>query len=67
MAIAPRDARSWLLVPGTRTHDLDDTIRRCGPDAVVLDLEDGVAPEDRARARDEVHAWASRGGRAWIG
>lgn len=66
MAIAPRDARSWLLVPGTRTHDLDDTIRRCGPDAVVLDLEDGVAPEDRARARDEVHAWASRGGRAWI-
>lgn len=66
MAIAPRDARSWLLVPGTRTHDLDDTIRRCSPDAVVLDLEDGVAPEDRARARDEVHAWASRGGRAWI-
>ncbi|NKS18819.1 citrate lyase subunit beta [Rhodococcus hoagii] len=66
MAVAPRDARSWLLVPGTRTHDLDDTIRRCGPDAVVLDLEDGVAPEDRARARDEVHAWASRGGRAWI-
>ena len=66
LAVAPRDARSWLLVPGTRTRDLDDTIGLCGPDAVVLDLEDGVAPEDRPRARDEVHDWVGRGGRAWI-
>jgi citrate lyase subunit beta/citryl-CoA lyase len=65
-AVSPRDARSWLLVPGTRTHDLDERIRIHGPDAVVLDLEDGVAPGDRARARDEVHDWAARGGRAWI-
>ncbi|WP_258195527.1 aldolase/citrate lyase family protein [Rhodococcus sp. OK519] len=65
-SVSPRDARSWLLVPGTRTHDLDDTIGRCGPDAVILDLEDGVLPEDRPRARDEVHDWASRGGKAWI-
>lgn len=65
-AVSPRDARSWLLVPGTRTHELADTIRGYGPDAVILDLEDGVAPEDRARARDEIHDWAARGGKAWL-
>ncbi|MCA1005197.1 CoA ester lyase [Rhodococcus hoagii] len=65
-AVSPRDARSWLLVPGTRTHDLDKRIRGYGPDAVILDLEDGVAPGDRARARDEIHDWAARGGRAWL-
>lgn len=65
-SVAPRDARSWLLVPGTGTRELDETIRRSGPDAVVIDLEDGVAPADRPRARDDVHDWAARGGRAWL-
>ncbi|MGF7120375.1 HpcH/HpaI aldolase/citrate lyase family protein [Rhodococcus sp. AG1013] len=65
-AVSSRDARSWLLVPGTGTHELEDTIRGHGPDAVILDLEDGVAPEDRSRARDEIHDWATRGGKAWI-
>ncbi|RVW09476.1 CoA ester lyase [Prescottella agglutinans] len=65
-AVAPRDARSWLLVPGTRTHELEDRVRGYGPDAVILDLEDGVAPGDRPRARDEIHDWAARGGEAWI-
>lgn len=63
-AVSPRDARSWLLVPGTRTRELED--RGYGADAVVLDLEDGVAPAERARARDDIHDWAVRGGRAWI-
>ncbi|MFC9790400.1 HpcH/HpaI aldolase/citrate lyase family protein [Rhodococcus sp. NPDC127528] len=54
------------MVPGTRTHELEDLVRGHGPDAVILDLEDGVAPDDRPRTRDEIHRWASRGGRAWI-
>ncbi|WP_242676788.1 aldolase/citrate lyase family protein [Rhodococcus sp. ABRD24] len=64
--VSPRDARSWLLEPGTRTHELEGRIRRYDPDAVILDLEDGVAPEDRPRARDEIHDWATGGGQAWI-
>ncbi|WP_420750572.1 aldolase/citrate lyase family protein [Rhodococcus sp. O3] len=54
------DARSWLLVPGTRAHALEDG--GYGADAVVLDLEDDVAPAERARARDDIHDWAGRGG-----
>ncbi|MDH6677137.1 citrate lyase subunit beta/citryl-CoA lyase [Rhodococcus sp. LBL1] len=64
--VAPRDARSWLLVPGTRTHEFEARVPGDGPDALVFDLEDGVARDDRPRARDEIHDWASMGGKAWI-
>lgn len=45
--------RSYLFVPGDRAERFGKALA-CGADAVVLDLEDAVAPEDKARARDAV-------------
>lgn len=50
--------RSYLFVPGNRP---DRFAKACaaGADAVVLDLEDSVAPADKPRAREAVAAWLS--------
>lgn len=45
--------RSLLFVPGNRP-DLALKAPRCGPDAVVLDLEDAVPPSGKADARAAV-------------
>ncbi|MGQ0842710.1 MAG: HpcH/HpaI aldolase/citrate lyase family protein [Sporichthyaceae bacterium] len=42
--------RSLLFVPGGRT-ELLAKVERCRPDAVALDLEDAVAPEEKVTAR----------------
>lgn len=47
-----------LYVPGDRP-DLFDKAVASGADAVLLDLEDGVAPAAKARARESVVAWLS--------
>ena len=46
-------ARTYLFVPGDRPERFDKALAS-GADAVVLDLEDAVAPDDKARARDAV-------------
>jgi len=43
--------RSYLFVPGHRADRFDKALA-CGADAVVLDLEDAVASQDKAAARD---------------
>jgi citrate lyase subunit beta/citryl-CoA lyase len=43
-------ARSLLFVPGTRP-DMLAKVARCRPDAVVVDLEDAVAPAAKEEAR----------------
>jgi len=52
--------RSFLFVPGNRPERF---AKACdsGADAVILDLEDAVAPEDKARARDAVADWLRPG------
>jgi len=48
--------RSWLYVPG----DNDRKLSKCdasGSDAIVLDLEDSVAPQNRPAARQKVRAF----------
>ena len=45
--------RSYLFVPGDRPERFDKALAS-GADAVVLDLEDAVAPADKLRARDAV-------------
>jgi citrate lyase subunit beta/citryl-CoA lyase len=45
--------RSYLFVPGHRGDRFAKALDS-GADAVVLDLEDAVAPEDKAAARDAV-------------
>lgn len=72
---APRDdahfpiARSYLYVPGDQPRFLNSARSR-GADAVIVDLEDGVAPCKKALAREAVEAWLSRQafepGEIWI-
>ena len=45
--------RTYLFVPGDRPERFDKALAS-GADAVVLDLEDAVAPNDKPRARDAV-------------
>ncbi|NCP10383.1 MAG: CoA ester lyase [Sphingomonadales bacterium] len=47
----PAEPRSWLFIPGDSAKKLakaDD----CGADAVIVDLEDSVAPSGKAAARE---------------
>ena len=48
--------RSLLFVPGSRPERFDKALA-AGAGAVVLDLEDAVAPSDKERARESVRAW----------
>lgn len=47
---APRPRRSFLFVPGTGPEMFPKALA-AGPDIVCVDLEDAVAPTDKARAR----------------
>jgi citrate lyase subunit beta/citryl-CoA lyase len=47
--------RSYLFVPGNRPERIAKA-RRCGADAIVVDLEDAVGPADKSAARDLVAA-----------
>ncbi len=48
--------RTYLFVPGSRAERFAKALAS-GADAIVLDLEDAVAAEDKAAARDAVAAW----------
>lgn len=48
-------ARSYLFVPGNRPERFEKA-RRAGADAVILDLEDAVQPDEKDDARDAVLA-----------
>jgi citrate lyase subunit beta/citryl-CoA lyase len=53
MSSGPWVLRSLLFVPGNRP-DMIAKAGRYGADALILDLEDGVAPDEKARARQVV-------------
>jgi citrate lyase subunit beta/citryl-CoA lyase len=55
--------RTYLFVPGHRPERFDKALAS-GADAVVLDLEDAVAPADKATAREHVGAWLRAAGEA---
>lgn len=50
--------RTYLFVPGHRAERFNRALAS-GADAVVLDLEDAVATEDKSKARDAIAAWAA--------
>jgi len=50
--------RSYLFVPGNRPERFDKACA-AGADAVIIDLEDAVAPPHKAAARDAVAGWLS--------
>jgi citrate lyase subunit beta/citryl-CoA lyase len=52
--------RSLLFVPGHRS-DMAAKAARSGADAIILDLEDGVAPGAKGRARQEIATALERG------
>ncbi|WP_332745406.1 HpcH/HpaI aldolase/citrate lyase family protein [Hydrogenophaga sp.] len=56
MSARPAPARTYLFVPGTRPDRFGKALAS-GADAVVLDLEDAVAPDHKAAARDHVVQW----------
>jgi citrate lyase subunit beta/citryl-CoA lyase len=47
---------SYLFVPGNRPDRFDKACA-AGADAVIIDLEDAVAPPDKAAARDALTNW----------
>jgi citrate lyase subunit beta/citryl-CoA lyase len=53
--------RSLLFVPGSAPARFDRA-REAGADTVLFDLEDAVAPEEKARAREHVAAALRAGG-----
>lgn len=54
------NSRSLLFVPGDRS-DRFDKAAASGADLVICDLEDAVAPDAKALAREQVGDWLSRG------
>ncbi|MBX5200098.1 CoA ester lyase [Rhizobium sp. NZLR1] len=48
--------RSLIFVPGDRPERFEKALAS-GADAVILDLEDSVAPANKPKARDSVHAF----------
>lgn len=50
---------TYLFVPGNRPERFDKALA-AGAGAIVLDLEDAVAPADKARARDAIADWLLR-------
>ncbi|MFJ8816272.1 HpcH/HpaI aldolase/citrate lyase family protein [Amycolatopsis thermoflava] len=58
-------ARSFLFVPGHRPDQFTKAAAS-GADVVVLDLEDAVAPEHKASAREHVRSWLDAGNPAVV-
>jgi citrate lyase subunit beta/citryl-CoA lyase len=46
--------RSWMFVPGSRQRMIDKALALTTVDAIMLDLEDGVAPAEKDPARQLV-------------
>lgn len=57
-AVADPIARSYLFVPGDRPDRFDKAMA-AGADAVIVDLEDAVAPAKKAQARAAIGKWLS--------
>jgi citrate lyase subunit beta/citryl-CoA lyase len=60
MTGVPWVLRSLLFVPGNRA-DMIAKAGRYGADAIILDLEDGVAPEEKGQARRVIGAAVDAG------
>ncbi len=48
--------RSWLFVPGDSDNKLDKA-GGAGADAIIIDLEDSVAPANKPEAREKAREW----------
>jgi citrate lyase subunit beta/citryl-CoA lyase len=57
--------RSYLFVPGHRP-DRFEKAAQSGADAVILDLEDAVSPDDKLVAREHVRSYLQSGAKAYV-
>lgn len=57
--------RSYLFVPGNRPERFDKAYG-AGAHAVIVDLEDAVAPADKAAAREAARAWLTAEKPVWL-
>ncbi len=55
-----RHLRSWMFVPGHRQRMIDKSLGLGALDAVLLDIEDGVAPTEKDTARRQIAASLDR-------
>ncbi len=62
----PPPIRSYLYAPGSDPRVMEKALA-AGADAVILDLEDSVAPEDKMAARGQVGAVIAQAGRVGAG
>lgn len=60
-----REPRSYLFVPGDRPERFEKALAS-GADAVILDLEDAVAPQDKERARACVKEWLMKNAGVYV-
>ncbi|MBL5972756.1 MAG: CoA ester lyase [Candidatus Leucobacter sulfamidivorax] len=63
--ISPAIARSWLLVPASHP-ELFEVALASSADAIIIDLEDAVAANDKKQARRDTREWLNSGHRAWV-
>ncbi|KHL24413.1 citrate lyase [Croceibacterium mercuriale] len=61
----PTTTRSWLFAPGDSERKLAK-VATCGADVVIVDLEDAVAPPNKARARGLASEWLADHPNAWV-
>ncbi|WP_448204611.1 itaconate degradation C-C-lyase RipC [Azospirillum sp. sgz302134] len=61
----PTRRRSWLFTPATKSERFDRAAD-AGADALIVDLEDAVAPADKASARQTALDWMARPGNGKI-
>lgn len=59
--VAPELARTWMLRAATRLHE-----PTAAPDALIVDLEDGVPAPRKDEGRALAAEWFAGGGRAWV-
>ena len=48
--------RSWMFVPGNRQRMIEKSLG-VAVDAIMMDIEDGVAPAEKDAARQQIAAW----------
>ncbi|GAA4406093.1 HpcH/HpaI aldolase/citrate lyase family protein [Tsukamurella soli] len=63
--ISPQIARSWLLVPASHP-ELFAIAQESEADAIIIDMEDAVAANDKKQARKDTVEWLTTGHRAWV-
>ena len=58
--------RTWLFVPALRAPEWIPKAVATGTDAIIVDLEDATAPDEKDRARDVVRGLQLGGDHPWL-